>query len=307
MRVAVMGAGALGGYFGGRLATAGHEVTLIARGTHLDALRRNGLTIRSPKGDAHIPDIEATDDPGDVGPVDVIIFAVKNQDVDASAKALVPVLGRDTWAITVQNGVRAPERLAEILGNERVVPGVVRMPGDISAPGVIRHSANFDFIHFGELDGQVTERVKGFRDALVEAGCMAEISTDIRTELWRKFTMQASFASVSALTRLDVGVIRESSECSSMFHSSMKETAAVAQAVLPDLGEDLSTAAWDFIQKVPPKAHASMLDDLNRGKPIEIDYLSGEVVRLGRKHGVPTPIHGFFLASLAPFRYGAPG
>lgn len=307
MRVAVMGAGALGGYFGGRLATAGHEVTLIARGTHLDALRRNGLTIRSPKGDAHIPDIEATDDPGDVGPVDVVIFAVKNQDVDASAKALVPVLGRGTWAITVQNGVRAPERLAEILGNERVVPGVVRMPGDISAPGVIRHSADFDFIHFGELDGQVTERVQGFRDALVEAGCMAEISTDIRTELWRKFTMQASFASVSALTRLDVGVIRESSECSSMFHSSIKETAAVAQAVLPNLGEDLSTAAWDFIQKVPPKAHASMLDDLNRGKPIEIDYLSGEVVRLGRKHGVPTPIHAFFLASLAPFRYGAPG
>lgn len=307
MRVAVMGAGALGGYFGGRLATAGHEVTLIARGTHLDALRRNGLTIRSPKGDAHIPDIEATDDPGDVGPVDVVIFAVKNQDVDASTKALVPVLGRGTWAITVQNGVRAPERLAEILGNERVVPGVVRMPGDISAPGVIRHSADFDFIHFGELDGQVTERVQGFRDALVEAGCMAEISTDIRTELWRKFTMQASFASVSALTRLDVGVIRESSECSSMFHSSIKETAAVAQAVLPNLGEDLSTAAWDFIQKVPPKAHASMLDDLNRGKPIEIDYLSGEVVRLGRKHGVPTPIHAFFLASLAPFRYGAPG
>jgi len=307
MRVAVMGAGALGGYFGGRLATAGHEVTLIARGTHLDALRRNGLTIRSPKGDAHIPDIEATDDPGDVGPVDVVIFAVKNQDVDASAKALVPVLGRGTWAITVQNGVRAPERLAEILGNERVVPGVVRMPGDISAPGVIRHSADFDFIHFGELNGQVTERVQGFRDALVEAGCMAEISTDIRTELWRKFTMQASFASVSALTRLDVGVIRESSECSSMFHSSIKETAAVAQAVLPNLGEDLSTAAWDFIQKVPPKAHASMLDDLNRGKPIEIDYLSGEVVRLGRKHGVPTPIHAFFLASLAPFRYGAPG
>ena len=301
-----MGAGALGGYFGGRLAEQGHDVTLVARGAHLTALKENGLRILSPKGDANVPDIGATSDPSEIGAVDLILFTVKNQDVEIAAKAIQPLLGPDTWAVTVQNGVSAPDRLATIIGRERVVPGVVRMPGDVASPGVIRHSASFDIFQFGEFDRTLTRRVQAFRDALLDAGCMPEISPDIRAELWRKFTMQASLASFCALTRLDFGPIRDNAESASMFRASVRETAAVGQAEFPGLPSDLADSAWEFVKKLPSDGHASMLDDLNRGKPIEIDYLSGEVVRLGRKHGVPTPIHDVFLATLSPYRDGPP-
>ncbi len=304
MRIAVMGAGALGGYFGGRLANQGHEVTLVARGAHLAALKENGLRILSPKGDFHLPDIPATSDPREIGPVDLILFTVKIQDVESSAEALLPVLGPDTWAITVQNGVSAPDRLAVVIGSERVVPGVVRMPADIAEPGVIRHSASFDIFQFGEVDRTISSRVQRLHKALLDAGCMPEVSSDIITELWRKFTMQASLASFCALTRLNFGPIRENAECASLFRGSIAETAAVGKTIKSDLPDDLADRAWDFVQKIPPDAHASMLDDLNRGKPIEIDYLSGEVVKLGRKHNVPTPIHEVFLSLLSPYRNG---
>lgn len=301
MKIAVMGAGAMGGYFGGRLAKAGHEVWLIARGAHLDALQRDGLRILSPKGDAHLPDIHATGTPADVGQVDVILFCVKNRDVESAAEAIRPMLGADTFAVTVQNGVTAWTRLGAIIGQNRVVPGVARLPGDIAEPGVIRHGADFDMLTFGEPRGGTSARVEALRDALAGAGTIPAIHPNIVHDLWNKFCFQATFASMTTLTRLDAGPLRNTPETFALFRSAVQEAFGVAQAVVPDLSDDEWEKGMELFQKViPGTAHASMLDDLNRGKPLENDYLSGDVVRLGREHGVPTPIHTMLYALLKP-------
>ena len=308
MKIAVMGAGALGGYFGGRLAAAGHDVTLIARGAHLAAIKANGLRIQSPKGDLHLPEIAATDDPASVGPVDVVMFMVKTYDLDQAAQAMLPMLGPQTMVTTFQNGVSAPDRLGAIVGAQHVVPGVARIPADIMAPGVIRHNAAWNMLQFGEANGMPSDRCAGFSEALTAAGVDVELSPNIRHELWRKFVMQASLASITALTRLNVGAIRANPAAASLFRRSTVETAAVGRAEIPDMPPNVAEEQWRFISNnLPDTMHASMLDDLLRGKPIEIDDLSGEVVRLGRKHGIPTPIHEVFDAALQPFANGAPG
>lgn len=306
MKIVVMGAGALGGYFGGRLAAAGHEVTLIARGAHLAAIRENGLKVLSPKGDLHLPDIAATDDPAGVGPVDAVLFMVKNYGLEDAARATQPMLGPDTFVLTCQNGVSAPDRLGAVIGRDRVIPGVVRMPADIPEPGVVRHSAEFEIVTFGEASAQITPRVTVLRDVFTGAGVNAMIPDNILHDLWAKFIMQATLASMTTLLRLNIGPIRDTPETARLFRDGMAETEAVGRAVIPDLPEGLAEKGWTFIQGFPPGMHASMLDDLRGGKPIETDYLSGDVVRIGAEHGVPTPIHGVFHAALAPFRDGAP-
>ncbi|MCV2867685.1 2-dehydropantoate 2-reductase [Defluviimonas sp. WL0002] len=306
MKIAVMGAGALGGYFGGRLAAAGQEVTLIARGAHLAAIRERGLKILSPRGNLHVPAIPATDDPATVGPVDVIMFMVKNYDVESGARAIAPMLGPETMVVTCQNGVSAHERLGAIIGAGRVVPGVARIPADVPEPGVINHSAMWDTLVFGEADGQVTARVEGFRDAIVAAGATAVLPGNILHDLWRKFVSQATLASMTALTRLDLGPLRTNPDSRALFTAAMEETERVGRVAVPDLPGELVRKEWEILETLPDTMHASMLDDLNAGKRLEVDYLSGDVVRLGRKHGVPTPIHEVFLAALRPFKDGDP-
>lgn len=300
MKVLVMGAGALGGYFGGRLAAAGHEVIFIARGAHLDAMRSGGLRIESPKGDLLLDRVTATDDPREAGQVDVVLFTVKNRDVETAARAILPALGPDSFAVTVQNGVTAPDRLAAVIGGERAVPGVARTPGEIAAPGVVRHTAPFDILRFGEADGRASERTRAFAAALSEAGPDAAAIENIRHELWSKFCMQATLASLTALTGLDVGPLLETEPSARLFRDAIAETHAVGRAALPGLPDDLAERNWDFVRKLPPHMHASMLDDLRRGRPIEHEYLSGDVVRIGRQHGVPTPIHDVLYAALKP-------
>ena len=286
------GGGGGGGYFGGRLAAAGNDVTLIARGAHLAALRADGLRIESPKGDLHLPDIKATDDPAGVGPVDVVMFMVKNYDVEAAGEAIKPMLGPDTMVTTFQNGVSAPERLAAIVGADRVIPGVARIPADIKSPGVIRHNADFDILLFGESDGSRSQRCEQFASALKGAGTTAIIPENINHELWAKFVMQASLSSVTALTRLNLGPLRENAGSADLFQRSMVETAQVGHAIIAGLHPDIAAQQWKFLAGLPGTVHASMLDDLVRGKRIELDYLSGDVVRLGALHGVATPLHG---------------
>ncbi len=308
MKIAVMGAGAIGGYIGGRLAAAGHDVSLIARGKHLEAIRQDGLRIESPRGDLHLRGIRATSAPAEIGPVDVILFTVKNADVETAAEAIRPMLSADTTVVTCQNGVSAADRLAAVIGARHVVPGVARFPGDIRAPGVIRHASDFDILIFGEADARPSARCQAFHEAMAGAGMSPEISDNIGHELWGKFVMQASLASMTALTRLNLGPLRQTAATADLFRRSAEETAAVARAELPDLPEDLARRQWDFVNRIiPADVHASMLDDLLRGKPIENEWLSGDVVRYGRKHGVPTPIHEVFAALLAPFEAGAPG
>ncbi|MGR3322904.1 MAG: ketopantoate reductase family protein [Pseudooceanicola sp.] len=308
MKIAVMGAGALGGYFGGRLAAAGYEVTLIARGAHLAALRERGLRILSPRGDLHIPLIAATDDPATVGPVDVVMFMVKNYDVENGALAIAPMLGPETMVVTCQNGVSAHDRLGSVIGAGHVVPGVARMPAHVPEPGVINHSAMLDMLAFGEADGQVSPRVERFRDAIKAAGATVAVPDNILHDLWAKFVMQATFASATTLTRSDIGPLRSNTQTRAMMTAAMQETERVGRAILPDLPEGLSERAWDVLDNLPGTTHASMLDDLNGGKRLEVDYLSGDVVRLGREHGVPTPIHEVFWSMLQPLKDGpSPG
>ena len=300
MKIAVMGAGALGGYFGGRLAQAGHEVWLIARGAHLDAMQKNGLKIISPNGDAHLRDIHATGDPAEVGEVDVVFFMVKNRDVENAAKAIQPMLGSETFVVTCQNGITAWERLGAIVGEDRVIPGVARIPGEITRPGVITHTATFDVLSFGEVDGSPSQRTRDLRDVLADAATSPVIVDNIRHDLWTKFCGQSALASLTTLTGLDVGPLRDTPESAKLFKDAIAENYRVGKAVVPDLPEDIPDINWNWIQRLPDHMHASMLDDLRNGKPIELEYLSGDVVRLGRKHGVPTPIHGTLYAALKP-------
>jgi 2-dehydropantoate 2-reductase len=307
MKISVMGAGALGGYFGGRLASAGHDVTLIARGAHLAALQSNGLQIKSPKGDLHLREISATDDPAKVGPVDVVMMMVKTYDLAAAAQAAKTMVGDRTMVVTCQNGVTAPEVLAPILGAEHVVPGVARIPGEVSAPGVIRHSAPLDILILGERDTSVSERVQTFHDALEDAGTSPIIAENINHELWSKFIAQSTLASITTLTRLDLGPLLDCQRTAQLFRDAMSEVERVGRAIDPSLPCGLVEHNFKFLGNFPRNMHASMLDDLNRGKPLEIEALSGDVVRLGAAHAVPTPIHAVFAAALQPFARGTPG
>ena len=306
MRIAVMGAGALGGYFGGRLAAAGNDVTLIARGAHLAAIRADGLRIQSPKGDVHITKIAATERPAEVGIVDVVMFMVKNYDVEEAALAIKPMLGPQTMVVTCQNGVTAPNRLGTTIGMEKVVPGVARFPGDVTAPGVIRHSAVTDMLSFGELDGRRSERCETFRALLEASGTTPVIHDNIIHDLWGKFIGQSVLSSMTSLTRLGIGPLRDNPASRQLYMDAMAETERVGRAVVPDLPEGLAQKSWDFVGNFPRTMHASMLDDLLRGRRIEIEYLSGDVVKLGRAHGVQTPIHDVFYAALLPFIDGTP-
>jgi 2-dehydropantoate 2-reductase len=300
MKIAVMGAGALGCYFGARLSEAGHEVWFIARGAHLEAMRRDGLRIESPKGDLHLRDVHATDDPGAVGPADVVLLCVKNRDVESAAAAAAPLVGPETFFVTVQNGVTAPDRLAAIVGRGRVVPGVVRTPGDIRAPGVVRHSAPADVITFGEPDGGGSARSTALCEALRAAGTSPSVSESIRHELWSKFCVQSALASLTTLTDLDIGPLLGTPASARLFEDAITEAWTVGRSVVPDLPDDIVEKNWAFLHGLPPHMHASMLDDRRRGKPLENDYLSGDVVRLGAEYGVPTPIHSVLYAVLKP-------
>lgn len=300
MKIAVMGAGALGGYFGARLALAGHDVWFIARGTHLAAMQRDGLTVHSSKGDMLINPAQATDDPGDVGPVDVVLFMVKNRDVESAAAAIGPMLVPETMVVTCQNGISAWERLAAVIGAAHVVPGVARTPGEITTPGVITHTAPLDILIFGETQGGVSDRCRTLGEALEKAGTTPQPVDNILHELWSKFCGQSTLASLTTLTGLDIGPLRDDPVSARLLRDAIAEAVNVGRAVVPDLPDDLVERNLAFVEMLPPHMHASMLDDLRNGKPLEHEYLSGEVVRMGQRHGVETPIHSVFYAALKP-------
>lgn len=301
MKIAVMGAGALGGYFGGRFAQAGHEVTLIARGAHLEALRADGLHIDSVLGNAHIPDIAATDDPSGIGPVDLVLFMVKNRDVESAAHAIRPLLRPDTMVLTCQNGVTAHERLGAIIGAEHVLPGVARIPASVPRPGHILHESDFNTLVFGELAGGASDRCDHLA-ATINAcsGASAKVSAAIVGDLWAKFCSQSVLASLTTLTGLDIGPLRDTPDSAELFRAAIAEACDVARAAVPGYPDTALEQYWGFIQRLPATMHASMLDDLRAGKPLENEYLSGEVVRQGARLGVATPIHGVLYAALKP-------
>ncbi|MGQ9369786.1 2-dehydropantoate 2-reductase [Azospirillum sp. ST 5-10] len=307
MRIAVMGSGGVGGYFGARLAAAGADVTFLARGRHLAAIRHQGLRVVSDAGDLHLERPAASDDPATVGPVDVVLFCVKLWDTEAAAAQCRPLLKPGTAVITLQNGVTGTDALAAALGREHVVGGVAHVAATIAAPGTIRHTGTLARMTFGELDGRRSERLEAFHALAERAGFDAILSDHILRTIWEKFAFLAPLSGLTALTRQPVGVIRSVAPTRALFFDAVAEVAAVAAAHGVPLGADLVDRVAALVDGLVPGMRSSMLNDLERGARLELPWLSGAVVRLGAGHGVPTPVHRVVAAALAPYADGPPG
>jgi 2-dehydropantoate 2-reductase len=299
VRIAVFGTGGVGGYFGGRLAAAGEDVRFIARGAHLEALRTHGLRLVSPKGDAHVAPVTAAADPAEIGPVDVVLFTVKMYDADQAAATLPPLLGPETVVIPFQNGVESVEILQGRIGPAHVAGGTAYVAAVISAPGVITHTA-MDTLIFGELDGRRSLRLEQLLDACRRARFEARLSPHIRADIWSKFIRLTVFSGMTTVTRLPLGPVRDNRDLYAMMEAAWREGLAVARAHGVPLAEALLDEIRGMTGALPPHAKSSMLEDLERGKRLELPWLSGAIVRLGAAAGVPTPTHRFIATVLAP-------
>lgn len=300
MRFAIYGSGGLGGFYGARLAHAGHDVGFIARGAHLEAIRDRGLRILSPLGDVHLPSPMATSDPAQIGVVDVVIVAVKTWQVPEVARAMHPLLGAQTVVVPFLNGVDAPDDLAAVLGAARVLGGLSKVFSQIDAPGVIRHSNPSAYVEIGELGGGTSARVEALRCAFADAGADAHASTDIRTALWKKLLTVSSWAGLGALARSPIGVIRQMPETRALVDRAMDEGIAVGRALGYAISDTFKAELWAFYDALPEGATASMLRDIMAGKPSELDAWNGAVVRFGLQTGIATPTHTFTYHALLP-------
>lgn len=301
MRIMVMGAGGVGGYYGGRLAAAGHEVSMVARGAHLAAIQQNGLTVRSEYGSWHVP-VQASADPADLPSPDVVLFCVKGYDTEDACRALVPVVRPDTMVISLQNGIDNETVMEQILPAGTTVGGSCRIISTIAAPGVIEQSGTNHRFDFGELDGSDSERTRAFLAVLAEAGLDAQRSLDIRRTLWEKFLGLDPVACISAAARCTIGEVFANPWTLAVQRAAMLEVVALAAAEGVDLGGEAAVerAIGFSTRQVAFDGTTSMYRDVVAGKRIEIDTLAGAAIRLGEKHGIPTPVHRFLYGVLAP-------
>lgn len=299
VRIAVVGAGGVGGYFGGRLTEAGADVVFVARGAHLRALRTTGLRIDSPNGSVHLPHVNATDDPATIGPVDIVLFAVKLYDAEAATKMLPPLLGPDTAVVPLQNGVEGPDIVSRAIGSANTVGGTVYVSAVIAEPGLIRHTA-MDQLFFGELDHRRTPRLERFLEACTPAKFRPTLSDDIQVDIWTKFVRLSVFSGMTAATRSPIGPIINDPDLLAMLKAAVREGTLVAQAKGVRVPDDAPERVEKAYRALPPHAKASMLEDLERGRRLELPWLSGAVVRIGEEVGVPTPIHRFITTILKP-------
>jgi 2-dehydropantoate 2-reductase len=291
MKIAFMGAGGVGGLIGARLAQAGCDVSFVARGAHLKAMRENGLKLESQMGEVHLRDVRVTDDPAAIGPVDLVIFAVKLWDTEAAARAMAPLLGPDTGVISLQNGVRKDDILRPIVGEKRLMGGVAYMGTAISRPGVIHHTGSMQRVVFGEYDGRRSKRAETLLEYLRKTGIDAQLSDDVRRSIWEKFVFLVAMAAVTASIRLPIGPIRSHPLTRQLYLDALREAAAVGRAQGVKLPPDFAEERMAFVDTLPETMTASLQLDLERGNPLEVEWLSGSVVELGAAAGVPTPIH----------------
>jgi 2-dehydropantoate 2-reductase len=310
MRIAVVGAGGVGGGFGAALAVAGADVIFIARGAHLAAMKSQGLKVQGGRGETHLVPTQATDDPRRVGPVDIVLFCVKLWDVESAGQAIKPLVGPETAVIPLQNGIDAAERLVPILdpnlGQNAVMGGVAQISASIIAPGVIQQVGTFMRMIFGEFDGKRRKRDEDFLALCLKAGFDATLSEQILTELWMKFIALATNASITALTRQPIGKLRDDPDLRPIFKAACQETIDVGRARGVTLPADALERTLDFIGHAPPAMKASMALDLERGNRLELPWLGGKVVEIGRQLGIPTPTHGMMYAMLKPYIMGTP-
>lgn len=305
MKIAVFGTGGVGGYFGARLAAAGEDVTFIARGSHLAAIRQNGLKVTSANGDVTIKPAKATDDVASVGPVDVTMLCTKLWDLDDGAAACKPLVASGGCVIPFQNGVDAIDRAAAKLGRDKVVGGVAAIAAIIGEPGVIKHTGTMARIAFGEADGSRSNRVDAFLAACKKAGIDADVPPSIVVAQWRKFMLLASCSGWTSVTRQPFGVIRSDPQIRAGLRNAIAEVQALAKArgiAIPESAVDETLA---MVDKMPAEMKTSMSQDLERGNRLEAPWLSGAVARLGQESGVPTPTHAVIAAALRPYQDGA--
>ena len=306
MRIACMAAGAVGGYFGARMAAAGHDVFFIARGSHLEAIKKNGLKIESAHGDLHLPKPNVTDDPATVGPVDIVLFAVKLWDTEKSAEATKPLVGANTRVITLQNGVDSVERIAPIVGAAHTIGGVTYVVSVIASPGVIKQTSPFQSITCGTSDGRPDAPLQAFVDAAKAAGINITASANIERDRWQKFIFLSATSGATAVTRMPMGPILADSDTRALFKSIMRETLAVGRAKGVALDENYADERMAFADKnVTPTMKASMANDLDRGNRLELDWLAGQVCKLGKQVQVPTPVNDTIYAALKLHRMGS--
>jgi len=299
MKIAIFGTGGVGGYFGGRLAASGADVTFIARGAQLEALRARGLRIESPKGDVTVRPVQATDAPASLGAVDAVFFTVKMYDAESAAASLAPLVGPGTVVIPFQNGVESVDILIRAVGREAVAGGTAYVAAVVSEPGVIKHTA-METLIFGELDGGRSPRLERVLAACQPAGFEARLSTNIHADIWAKFIRLTVFSGMTAVTRMPLGTSREDPDLYAMMEAAWHEGMAVARARGVTLAPGLLDEIRQMTASLPPHAKSSMLEDLERGKRLELPWLSGAIVRLGEASGVLTPTHRLITALLRP-------
>ena len=306
MRTAIFGTGGAGGYFGSQLALAGKDVVFIARGEHLRAIREHGLIVETDDGEK-IAKAVATDDPASAGKVDVILMGVKTWQLKDSAAAMLPMMGKDTFAVPLQNGVEAASDLADVVGPERVVDGTCGTITRIVAPGRLRSVGHTNFIRFGERDNRQSKRVLELRDMLVDAGVRAEIPEDIRVAVWKKFAFSGGCGGINAATRSPAGRTRSVPETRDLLRRSIAEVVAIGQAMGVALDNAVVDETLAFLDSLNHESTPSLLRDIAAGKPSELEAWTGAVVRLGRKAGVPTPVNDVLYAVLLPQELKARG
>ena len=305
MRVAAMAAGAVGGYFGARMAAAGHDVHFIARGALLEAIRTDGLRIESTLGNLHLKDAKATSDPKAVGPVDVVLFAVKLWDTEKAAEMARPMVGPSTRVITFQNGVDSVERIAPILGADRTAGCSAYIASVMKEPGVVSHTSGFARMVCGRIDGQPDARLDAFADAAKQSGIEIAVSPAMDVERWQKFVFLVGVSGVTAAMRMPLGPIRDDPDTRAFFHQIMREAVAVGRAQGVALAADFADRQMTFaLDAAPATMKASLAHDLERGNRLEVDWLAGKVSALGRELGVPTPANDAVYAVLKLHRMG---
>lgn len=304
MRIGIVGAGGVGGYFGARLAAAGQDVAFVARGKHLEALKADGLVVHSPAGDLQLP-VQATSDPAEIGPVDYVLICVKTWQLPEAIDTIRPLVGPDTAIITVQNGVEAPDQVAEVYGRDAVLPGAAEVIAYVESPGVIRHLGNGK-LNFGEWDNAPTPRTDLLRDAFIAAGLQATVPGDIWAALWTKFLSVVPGGGLGTATGAGYGVLRTHPATRRLLTEAITEIRDIALARGIRLAEDVVPQTLAWIDQLPADGTTSLQRDLIAGRPSELDAWTGAVVRLGAESGVPTPVNTF-LFELAGARALAAG
>jgi 2-dehydropantoate 2-reductase len=298
MKIAVMGTGGVGGYFGARLAASGTDVTFVARGEHLKAMQRDGLKILSANGNLTLKPVKVIDDPASIGHVDLVMIAVKLWSTEDAAGAIAPLMGPNSAVISWQNGVIAEDILIKQYGKERVIGGVSNIAALIEAPGVIRHNGTMARLIFAELDGTSSQRIGDLARLCKQAGIDHIVSDNITRAIWQKFIFLASFSGITCATRMPIGPIRSDPHTRAMLKAALNEVVAVGRAKGVSLPDDQTEQSLAWADNLPPTMVASMLGDLNRGNRMELPWLSGNAVKLGEALGVATPVHRFFYTIL---------